>query len=524
MTSPIDPMPLDQYGLKQLEGSAFYSEPNALRQAIMSADVSVIESLERVLHPEKTGLDLYCPHTPWPKQQEFLDLECLEGFYGGAAGPGKTDALLMAALQYVHVPGYSALIVRRDFARLALPSSIMDRARQWLFPHKDVRWNQQEKTARFPSGAVLQFGFIDSPDDRYRYASSEYQFIGWDELTEFRLSDDETNAYLFLMSRLRRTKGLDVPLRMRSASNPGNISHKWVKRRFITDDAIAGLLDDKPHTYYADAEKTRAFVPALLEDNPSIDAEEYSKNLMHLPPVTRARLMKGDWSIQEHSIIKAEWLRRFTMRGEIIVALNREGKAIASIDCRELRRFITVDTAGTSKQRAEELKGNPPSYSVAGVWDYWAKHHFLFLRDLWRDQVDYIDLKEAIREITRDWRPGRVHIENAHFGPALHVELLKEGLPVELMNTVTKGMRGQSGSGQPGKLERAAPMLNMLDKGQIFLPEVNNSWLVDLESEWLSWTGMPEETADQIDVGAYAADLVSETGGGSTRVDFAFWK
>ena len=247
------------------------------------------------------GLAKYCPHKPLPKQQLFLDLTCLEALYGGAAGPGKTDALLMAALQYVHVPGYSALILRRDFARLALPKSIMDRAREWL-QGTDAKWNGTEHSFRFPSGAVIQFGYIDSPNDRFRYASAEFQFIAWDEMTEFQLpTDGENNPYEFLFSRLRRPVGMPVPLRVRAGSNPGNIGHQYVKRRFVTEEALAHLREGgEAQVFYTGKDRSRAFVPALLEDNPFIDRETYVKGLMYLPAVTRARLLSGDWSVIEN--------------------------------------------------------------------------------------------------------------------------------------------------------------------------------------------------------------------------------
>ena len=264
-----------------------------------------------------------------------MDLDCREALYGGGAGPGKTDALLMAALQYVHVPGYSALILRRDYPRLALPNSIMDRARQWLYRTR-CHWNSQTKAYRFPSGAVLQFGYIDNPDDRYRYASSEYQFIGWDELTEFRLGPGDDNPYEFMFSRLRKNPLLAVPLRMRAASNPGNIGHQYVKQRFITEEALAALRDDRPQVFYADsAGRDRAFVPALLSDNPHLDKQEYMDNLMHLPSVTRARLLQGDWSIVEDAIIKADWLRYYDVRGDTLVPLNGLRKSLGV--CRSTR-------------------------------------------------------------------------------------------------------------------------------------------------------------------------------------------
>jgi len=463
----------------------------------------------------KTGLELYCPHTPFPKQQAFLDLNCREALYGGGAGPGKTDALLMAALKFVHVPGYSALILRRDYPRLALPNAIMDRAHQWLRNTSAV-WNAQSRTYRFPSGAVLQFGYIDSPDDRYRYASSEFQFIGWDELTEFRLGVGDDNPYEFMFSRIRKAPDLPVPLRMRAASNPGNIGHHYVKRRFVTDEALAALRDDRPRVFFADPQhRDRAFVPALLADNPFIDREQYVQNLMHLPSVTRARLLQGDWSIVEDAIIRPDWLRYYETRGEILIPLNKFRDPLKDvIDARECTRLATIDTAGTSRQKAEERKGRPPSWSVCQVWEYWPKHRFLFLRHVWRDRVNWDGLKSGVRQVLRDWRPGTTLIENAHHGPPLYHELLSE-FNCQLVDPVTPQMRGQSG--RPGKVERATPLLTKLENGEVFLPRANNTWLADLEQEWLAWTGLDDEPADQVDAAAYAAIHASH-GIGSTIV------
>src|ERR1700684_2101297 len=74
----------------------------------------------------------YCPHVPTAKQLAFLLCPRTEAFFGGAAGPGKTDGLLMGALQLVERPRYSALLLRRTFRQLNQSNSIMNRARQWL--------------------------------------------------------------------------------------------------------------------------------------------------------------------------------------------------------------------------------------------------------------------------------------------------------------------------------------------------------------------------------------------------------
>jgi phage terminase large subunit-like protein len=215
----------------------------------------------------------FCPHIPHPKQQQFLDLDVKEAFYGGAAGGGKSDALLMAALQYVHVPNYSALILRRTFADLALPGAIMDRSHDWL--QGKAKWNGDLKKWTFPSGASISFGYLETEKDKYRYQGAELQFIGFDELTQF-----VETQYLYLFSRLRRLKDVDIPLRMRAASNPGGEGHDWVKGRFIEG-----------------ASYERVFIPAGIADNPSLDEEAYRESLAELDPVTRAQLESGDWDV-----------------------------------------------------------------------------------------------------------------------------------------------------------------------------------------------------------------------------------
>jgi predicted phage terminase large subunit-like protein len=227
----------------------------------------------------------YIPHTPTPKQGMFLTLPVEEAMFGGSAGGGKSDSLLMAGLQYVDQPGYAGIIFRRSYPDLSLPGAIMDRARTWL-AGTPAHWNDHTKTFSFPSGATLTFGYLSHENDKYRYQGAEFQFIGFDELTQF----SET-LYRYLFSRMRRLEGSTVPIRMRSATNPGGQGHEWVMQRFIIEHSV-----------------DRIFIPSTLDDNPYLDRDEYLKSLSHLDPYTRQQLLAGDWFARPSgSKFKGEW-------------------------------------------------------------------------------------------------------------------------------------------------------------------------------------------------------------------------
>lgn len=241
---------------------------------------------------------LYSPHAPTPPQAAYYlldELGVLEAIYGGAAGGGKSDALLTAALRYVDVPGYAALLLRRSYADLALPSAIMARSKEWLMG-SDARWSKVDFRWTFPSGATLSFGYLRTYNDVYRYQSAEFQFIGFDELTQFTEAE-----YRYLFTRLRRPSSLDpdnplaqVPLRIRSASNPGGRGHLWVKRRLIRREVDP---DDEQDTLAR--ARRRVFIPAKLADNPHVDRAAYEESLNNVDPFLRSQMLEGDWDARE---------------------------------------------------------------------------------------------------------------------------------------------------------------------------------------------------------------------------------
>jgi hypothetical protein len=117
----------------------------------------------------------YMPQAALPWQHAALWCDNLELLAGGAAGPGKSSYMLLAALQYVDVPGYAAIIFRRSYPELARPGGLMARSQEWL-ANTDAHWDGQEKQWKFPSGATLNFGYLQAEFDKYKYSGSEFYF------------------------------------------------------------------------------------------------------------------------------------------------------------------------------------------------------------------------------------------------------------------------------------------------------------------------------------------------------------
>jgi predicted phage terminase large subunit-like protein len=239
-----------------------------------------LDARRGLFEPFKLPIELH------PKQQLFVDCEAEETLFGGQSGGGKSFAALAKVLRYTHIAGYSGLVLRRRFTDLAMPGGLLDISHQWL-SGTNAHFVGDLRTWRFPSGAVVAFGFIEAEKDKYRYQGSQYQQVIFDEITQ----QPEEN-YKFLFSRLRAPVGVDVPLQMGCTSNPGGEGHEWVKRRFLTEGEENG----------------RVFIPSTLEDNPSIDADAYRRNLEKLSPVLRAQLLHGDWDVApEGGMFERSW-------------------------------------------------------------------------------------------------------------------------------------------------------------------------------------------------------------------------
>jgi len=232
---------------------------------------------------------------PNKKQSIFLSLptSIKEGFYGGGAGSGKSEVLLVYPLihGWHNNPKFKQVFQRRTYPELR--NEIVPRSREFylkfgaLFNKQEMSWTfpreDQFGSGFRPNGAVIHLGHCENEDDVHQYDSMEINLYTPDELTSFT-----EYIYLYIGFTRVRTSDPSLPAIIRAAGMPGGVGHGWTKKRFV-DFAPKGskILVGK-------GGNKRIYIHSTLADNPNIDPA-YAQSLEALPKAELEAKKYGSW-------------------------------------------------------------------------------------------------------------------------------------------------------------------------------------------------------------------------------------
>src|SRR5229473_4216292 len=243
----------------------------------------------------------------FPRQAQFHRSRAKYRLFGGAAGPGKTKALLWEAIRHGQDVAHSdSMLLRRTYPELE--SSLLAYFRRDV-PRKFYRkYNEAKHIVTWHNGSTTRFGYCRNENDVYQYQGAEFLFIGLDELTHFTLKQ-----WQFLTSRNRCPVPGSVA-RMAGASNPGNIGHAWVKALWVDHAPPPGY--ERPELYDA---RDYDFIRAKLADNPiyANDAA-YHRTLEVLPEHLCRAFLEGDWNVFAGQYFDVFEFGRHTVRAEAL--------------------------------------------------------------------------------------------------------------------------------------------------------------------------------------------------------------
>ena len=238
-------------------------------------------------------------------QTDFLASGEREVLYGGAAGGGKSYATLADPLRNLNHHAFSGLLVRHTTEELR---ELIQKSQE-LYPKAipGIKWSERKSQWVTPRGGRIWMSYLDKDQDVMRYQGQAFNYIAFDELTQWATPF----AWNYMRSRLRSASP-ELGLYMRATTNPGSVGHQWVKKMFIdpsepnkpfwATDIETGepLAYPRGHTKEGQPLFKRRFIPASLFDNPYLaDSGDYETMLLSMPEHQRKQLLEGNWDVNE---------------------------------------------------------------------------------------------------------------------------------------------------------------------------------------------------------------------------------
>jgi predicted phage terminase large subunit-like protein len=392
-------------------------------------------------------------------QEALLACPIEDILYGGSRGGGKTDGFLgkWGQRYQLYGAGLRGIFVRRTYDEL---DEVVARSLE-IYPHIGGEWLAGKRTWHFPGGARLKMRSLERDQDAAKYQGHSYTDVYIDEAGNF----PDPGPINKLRATLRNPHG--IPSTFNLSANPGGPGHEWLKKRYF-DPAPQGftpIIDDVTG-------EARIYIPSRLEDNHILMETDpnYRKRIMQSGPSWLVQAwLKGDWNATpEGGLIKAKWFKKYDKPPTEF-----------------LRVVISLDTAYKAEQH------NDPS--VATVWGETAQGYYLLY--VWRDRVEYPELKRVLANLYYKWNADAILIEDKASGQSLIQEarsgIVIEGLP-KLVNLpiVPIDPKGVN------KVDRLIAVSSQFEAGLVHLPYAA-PWLLDFEIELTTFPLAPHD--DQVD-------------------------
>lgn len=243
-----------------------------------------------------TNVVLWKPHS---KQALALKCTAFELLFGGAAGGGKSDFLLMdfyAGVNKTREDGtpygknWQGILFRRTMPEL---EELKKRACELYLPLRARQEGTGGRDFVFPNGARLKLRYLEHDKDVLRYQGHQYTWIGFDELGNYPTDF----AWRYMITRARSAAG--IPCYMRGTANPGGVGHAWLKTRFIDNFEPGVIHKTVENTGGSKIPITRCFIPSKLEDNPTLmkNDPDYQHRMKLLGTHLYRAMRHGDWDI-----------------------------------------------------------------------------------------------------------------------------------------------------------------------------------------------------------------------------------
>ncbi len=464
---------------------------------------------------QTTGVATVLRPQPGP-QETFLSSPADIAIYGGAAGGGKSFALLLEPLRHIANPGFGAVIFRRTTPQIRNEGALWDESLS-IYGPLGASPKEHVLKHRFPSGSAVSFAHLEHDKTVLNYHGSQIPLIGFDELTHF-----SAKQFWYMLSRNRSTCGVRPYIRATCNPDPDSFVARLIEW-WIDQDTGYPILERSgkiryfvrvnDELYWANSPKTLekdfpdacwqeidgervrigpkslTFIAASVEDNKILMRQDpgYISNLNALPSVERERLKRGNWKVRDESasIIKAKWWQQWPTGKPLPVCYHI---------------FSSYDTAFTEEDRKNTKHSGEPAHSARTTWgvfnDEISDRSAMILLEAWNGKVGFPELRKNAKKHSRDFGEDVAVIEKKASGQSLIQELRRIHVPT----------RGFDPRPYGDKEQRAHLATPMFQAGLVYYPDKN--WAREVINHIASFPVGAPPSADYTDTCSQAVMYV----------------